>query len=288
MMFMNLLKKVKGIIFLIRPDISIAVGMCVLVGEILALGNIPTIKEALLGFFTAFFISASAMIVNDFFDLEVDKVNVPHRPLPMKILSKNELIFLAIVTTLTGFISAAFLGLIPLGISVVIWLIGFLYNYKLKETGLPGNIIVSTTVAGTFIFGGSAVGAPLKEILLTFSVMAFLFNLGSEIAMDAMDVKGDVKRNISTLAIVFDKNIALIISSVLYMVFILISFIPYVMGWVDQNYLIIVSLIDIGLLYFVGRLLKSKTSSEGRKRVRHLYYTVLFLLIAFIIGVIQT
>jgi len=285
---MNLLKKVKGIIFLIRPDISIAVGICVLVGEILALGHIPIIKEALLGFFTAFFISASAMIVNDFFDLEVDKVNVPHRPLPMKILSKNELIFLAIVTTLTGFISAAFLGLIPLGISVVIWLIGFLYNYKLKETGLLGNMLVSTTVAGTFIFGGSVVGAPLKDILLTFSVMAFLFNLGSEIAMDAMDVKGDVKRNISTLAIVFGKNIALIISSVLYIGFILISFIPYVMGWVDQNYLIIVSLIDIGLLYFVGRLLKSKTSSEGRKRVRQLYYLVIFLLIAFIIRVIQT
>ena len=87
MFFMNLLKKVKGIIFLIRPDISIAIGICVLVGEILALGNIPTIKEALLGFFAAFFISASAMIVNDFFDLEVDKVNAPYRPLPMKIIT---------------------------------------------------------------------------------------------------------------------------------------------------------------------------------------------------------
>jgi len=118
--------------------------------------------------------------------------------------------------------------------------------------------------------------------------MAFIFNLGSEIAMDAMDVEGDVKRNISTLAIVFGKNIALKISSVLYIIFILISFIPYIMGWFGQNYLILVAVIDIVLLYFVAMLLKSKTASEGRKRVRHLYYTVLFLLIAFIIGVIQT
>jgi geranylgeranylglycerol-phosphate geranylgeranyltransferase len=117
--------------------------------------------------------------------------------------------------------------------------------------------------------------------------MAFLFNLGGEIAMDAMDVEGDVKRNTKTLAIIFGKNIALIISSVLYIGFILISFIPYILGWVGQNYLLIVVVIDIVLLYFVARLLKSKTSSEGRKRVRQLYYTVIFLLIAFIIGVIK-
>jgi len=288
MLFMDLLKKGKGIIFLIRADILIAIGMCVLVGEIIALGSIPTITEALLGFSTAFFISASAMIVNDLFDLEVDKINAPHRPYPMKILSKNELIVLAIVTTLVGLTAAAFLGLIPLIISAIIWSLGFFYNYKLKETGLPGNMMISTSIAGFFILGGSAVGDPLNVILLTFSAMAFIFNLGSEIAMDAMDVEGDVKRNISTLAIIFGKNIALKISSVFYLTFILISFIPYFMGWFDQNYLMLVTAINIALLYFVAKLLKSKTASEGRKRVRHLYYTVIFLLIAFIIGVIQT
>lgn len=284
---MNALKKAKGIIFLIRPDISIAVGMCVLVGEILALGHLPTIKEVLLGFITGFFISASAMVVNDYFDLEVDKINVPNRPLPMKVISKNELILLTLITMLIGFTTAAFLGLIPLSISVIIWLIGFLYNYKLKDIGLLGNMMVSTSVLGTFIFGGSVVGEPLKDILLTFSVMAFLFNLGGEIAMDAMDVEGDIKRNTKTLAIIFGKNIALIISSVLYIGFILISFIPYILGWVDQNYLLIVVVIDIVLLCFVARLLKSKTSSEGRKRVRQLYYTVVFLLVAFIIGAVK-
>lgn len=284
---MNALKKAKGIIFLIRPDISIAVGMCVLVGEILALGHLPTIKEVLLGFITGFFISASAMVINDYFDLEVDKINVPNRPLPMKVISKNELILLTLITTLIGFTTAAFLGLIPLSISVIIWLIGFLYNYKLKDIGLLGNMMVSTSVLGTFIFGGSVVGEPLKDILLTFSVMAFLFNLGGEIAMDAMDVEGDVKRNTKTLAIIFGKNIALIISSLLYIGFILISFIPYILGWVGQNYLLIVVVIDIVLLYFVARLLKSKTSSEGRKRVRQLYYTVVFLLVAFIIGAVK-
>jgi len=285
---MNPLTKIKGIISLIRPEEIIISGMCVLVGEILALGSLPTIKEALLGFLTAFFISGSAMIVNDYFDLEVDKVNAPHRPLPSGILSTNEVLILTIVITVAGFITASFLGFIPLVITIIIWLIGFFYNYKLKKTGLPGNMMVSISVASTFIFGGSAVGEPLKDILLTFSLMGFLFNLGGEIAQDAMDVIGDLKRKSTSLAIVFGKNIALIISSLLYIGFILVSFIPFLMGWLNQIYLLLIVLIDVTLLYFIGRLIKSNTPSEGRKIIRQIYYTVSFMLIAFIVGVIQT
>lgn len=285
---MNLSIKIKGIISLIRPEEVIISGMCVLVGEILALGSLPTIKEALLGFLTAIFISGSAMIVNDYFDLEVDKVNAPHRSLPLGILSTNEALLLTIVITVAGFITASFLGFIPLAITIIIWLIGFFYNYKFKKTGLPGNMMVSLSVASTFIFGGSAVGEPLKDIILTFSVMAFLFNLGGEIAQDAMDVKGDLKRKSTTLAIVFGKNIALIISSTLYIGFILVSFIPFFKGWLNQIYLLVIVLIDVILLYFISRLLKSRTPSKGRKIIRQLYYTVSFVLIAFIVGIIQT
>jgi len=71
-------------------------------------------------------------------------------------------------------------------ICIILWIIGVLYNWKLKETSLPGNIMVSCSVATTFILGGIAVGDPSNKIVLIFSIMAFLFDLGEEIAADAM------------------------------------------------------------------------------------------------------
>jgi len=49
----------------------------VVAGEILGLGLLPTLTDALLGFLIGFFVSGSEMILNDYFDEEVDKVNHP-------------------------------------------------------------------------------------------------------------------------------------------------------------------------------------------------------------------
>jgi geranylgeranylglycerol-phosphate geranylgeranyltransferase len=157
----------------------------------------------------------------------------------------------------------------------------------MKSTGLPGNMMVSTAAAGTFIFGGAVVGEPFKNILLTFSIMAFLFTLAGEIAGDAMDIEGDKKRNAKTLAITIGKINSLKISSTLIIGFVLISFIPYIMGWLGQIFLILIIIANSILLYLVKGLIKSNTSEEGRMKIRHLYYVISLVLISFITGIIQ-
>ena len=94
---------------------------------------------------TGFFISGAEMISNDYFDLEVDKVNHPKKHLPSGRITAYEV---------AGFISAAFLGALALALAVVIWAVGMLYNWRYKESGLPGNMMVSFSVAMTFFFGG--------------------------------------------------------------------------------------------------------------------------------------
>src|SRR5574342_1242479 len=95
-------KKIRGMIQLFRPELPFAAGVCVLIGEIIALGQFPSIREALLGFACVFFISGSALILNDYFDLEVDRVNAPNRPLPAGLVAPFEALLLTLVTLLVG------------------------------------------------------------------------------------------------------------------------------------------------------------------------------------------
>ena len=78
----TLKQKARGILQILRPELPFAAGVCVILGEIVALGGLPPFREAMLGFVCGFFLSGSAIVLNDYFDLEVDRVNTPERPLP--------------------------------------------------------------------------------------------------------------------------------------------------------------------------------------------------------------
>jgi geranylgeranylglycerol-phosphate geranylgeranyltransferase len=274
--------KLTAVSDLIKTELPAAAGICVVAGQLLALGHLPSLAEAALGFLTGFFISGALMITNDYFDLEVDRVNHPGRPLPSGRISRAEAIALAALFTLAGLASAAALGLPTFLIAAFISVDGILYNWKLKESGLPGNVMVALPVAMTFVAGGVSVGQWSSGLVWLFGALAFVFDLAEEIANGAMDVEGDRLRGARSLAIVKGKEFAMGVSGLLYAVFILLSFVPYALGWLGPAYLALVILTDLAVAYIVYRLLKSETPQEGKKRTRQLYLTLLLFVVAFI------
>lgn len=281
---MTVLAKTRPVVALIRPEITLAIGTCVLVGEITTLRNLPPIREALLGFLTGFFISSSAMIMNDFFDVEVDKVNAPHRPLPKGTISINELLLLATAASVAGLVVAGLFGSLNFIIAASSWTLGLLYNWKFKEKGLLGNMFVSTSVAIQFVYGGAVVGDPLNEIVLSCSVIAFLADLGVEVAGDIADVRGDELRDAATVVRVWGKSAAIRLSSLLLLSVIPISFMPYLMGWLGQVYVAMITIPDLILTYSVLELFRSRTPVEIKKILRQLLLCIPLAFIAFIVG----
>jgi geranylgeranylglycerol-phosphate geranylgeranyltransferase len=225
----------------------------------------------MLGFLCAFFISGSAIVLNDYFDLEVDRINAADRPLPAGIVSPSEAILLTVVATVIG-LAASFAVSIPSFIlCVIFWLIGFLYNWKFKAAGLLGNLMVSSSVAITFILGGLMVGEPWNKIVWTFGLMAFFVDLGEEIAGDAMDIEGDKQRKSKSIAIMKGRKFALTLSAIFFGLVILVSSIPVFFAWLGTAYLVVISITDILIAVFTVRLLKSKTPVEGRSAMRVIY-----------------
>jgi geranylgeranylglycerol-phosphate geranylgeranyltransferase len=275
-------RKARGISDLLKTELPAAAGICVVAGQILALGGMPSLADAVLGFLTGFFISGALMITNDYFDLEVDRVNHPERPLPSGRITVPELVILTILFTVAGMAAATALGLPALLIAAGIWVIGILYNWKLKESGLAGNMMVGLSVSMTFVAGGVSVGQASNGLVWVFGALAFVFDLAEEIANGAMDVEGDKLRSARSLAIVKGKKFALGVSGLLYAVFIALTFVPYALGWLGPAYLVLVVVTDLTVVYFVYRLLKSETPQEGKKRTRQLYLTLLLFVVAFI------
>ena len=276
-------QKLTGILQLFRPELPFAAGVCVVLGEIIPSGGIPPIWPILLGFSCGFFLSGTALVLNDYFDLEVDRVNAPQRALPSGKVSPREAIIISIVATLLGLASAFALGLPALILSIIFWGVGVLYNWKFKQTGLPGNLMVSSSVAVTFILGGMAVGQPWNNIVWFFSLQAFLIDLAEEIAGDAMDIEGDRKRGSKSIAIRKGKLFALRVSAALFALIALVAFVPFLLGWLGKGYLILVSILSLALIFITARLLKSRTPEEGRSMMRRIYLLPLFGMLVFII-----
>lgn len=259
-----------GWVRLFRPELPFSAGVCVILGELLALGGIPPLRDMLLGFFSYFFISATALILNDYFDLEIDRINAPHRPLPSGMVTPRDVVILSIVAAVLGIGLAAMVSVLAAAVVVLVWIVGVAYNWRFKRTGLPGNLMVSVSVGSTFVFGGIVAGHPGDVIVWWFGALAFLVDLGEEIAADAMDMEGDALIGSRSLAIVLGQRTALTISAVIFGMVVIVSLAPFVFGWLDPVLALPILLMDAVIVYATISILRSNTERR-RVYIRWIY-----------------
>lgn len=280
-------KKISGLFRLFRFELPFAAGVCVILGELLALGKVPNIWEMVLGFLSVFLISATSLILNDYFDLESDRINAPERPLPSGVVTEREVVFLSCVVTALGFLAGALLSFWALLVVILTWAVGFLYNWRFKKTGLPGNLMVSFSVGMTFIFGGIAVGKPFEVSVWFFGMLALLINLGEEIAADAMDVDGDRKAGSRSLPVMMGRENAIRISATLFFLVIVISILPFLLGWMEWVYALPFLFMDGVILFSTIKLLNSKLANR-RMYIRWIYLSAsLAILIVIVIRLMK-
>jgi geranylgeranylglycerol-phosphate geranylgeranyltransferase len=277
-------RKFRGMLRLFRPDLSVASGVCVLTGQLLALGRLPSGRAMGLGFLSIFMLAGTALVLNDYFDLEVDRVNAPERPLPSGAVRPAEALLLTGIATLLGLGAAWLLNGETLLLALAIWAIGVLYNWRGKQTGLPGNLLVSTCVGLTFVFGAVSVGAGGSLVVWIFSLMAFFLDLGEEIAGDALDREGDQKRGSRSIAILKGKRFALRVSLVLWGIVVLLSLLPMFLRLLGWGYAVCILLMDGLVAFFAVRLYRSQVERVQRNAMRGIYLSATLGLAAFLLG----
>lgn len=275
-------KRLRGALRLFRFELPFTAGVCVILGELLALGNIPTVREMLLGFLSVFFISATSLILNDYFDYESDQINAPERPLPAGLVTRQDVLWLSSLITLLGFTASSMLGFRALSVAVLVWAVGFLYNWRFKKAGLLGNLMVSFSVGMTFIFGGIAVDRLFEKNVWFFSILVLLINLGEEIAADAMDVVGDRQAGSRSLPVLLGAENALKISALVFLLGFAFSWVPFVAGWIAWTYGFPILLMD-GVIVYSAINLVNPRNPQRRKYIRWIYMSGLAAILIFIL-----
>ncbi|MBG0788569.1 MAG: UbiA family prenyltransferase [Anaerolineaceae bacterium] len=277
-----MLRKLKGLSILVRFELPLAAGVCTVIGELVALDFLPPLQTILFGFLSVFFLSAAALILNDVFDVESDRINAPHRPIPSGMVSITDVVIFFVVVTLAGLVFAGMISLQAFLVAIFVWMIGFLYNWKFKKLGLPGNMMVSFSVGMTFFFGGIAVNNPFSIPVLFFSLWSFFFNLGEEISADAMDMEGDNEAGSKSLAIKFGREVAIRVGTSIFFFVIAASGLPFILGWLKLIFLPPILFADAVTLISAIQLLNPNTTNR-RKWIRWIYLSGLVAMLGFLI-----
>jgi len=277
----------KGLITILRPVNCAMIGFAVIVG---AFVSRPPSVGALalgLGFVTGFSICAYSMVLNDYYDIEVDRVNQPARPLPSRQMSPRAAIGLAVAMLAIGILAAALLlNSAALGIAGLYAVLSWLYNYRAKKFGIYGNLIVASSLAIPFIYGGVASGGSVTSSLLLFMAFtSFLSGVGREVVKAMADTVGDAKRGVRSYAIVHGMRSAAEVGALFFLAAVVTSLLPLLLlASVSLIYRVGVLIPDVIFVYLAYSIMTSPSAGRALKVKRRALAGMLAGLIVFIGG----
>lgn len=228
----------RGALDLVRPVNCVMIGFAVVVGAFVSKPASIPVPQLALGFLTGFFICAYSMAVNDVYDLEVDRVNRPERPIPSGRVTVQDASRFSFVVLAAGIaFSVLSLNLLAMAIAAVYALLSWLYNSKAKKTGLAGNLIVASSLAIPFIYGGAVSGGSIGgSLLLMMAFTAFFSGVGREVVKAMADVEGDAKRDVNSIARSRGPGFASAIGALFFLLAVLTSWVPLFTGLANRLY----------------------------------------------------
>ena len=270
-----------ALLSLIRPINSFMIGLAVVVGIAIGSPDMLFSRLTIYGFITGFSISSYSMIINDIYDIEIDKVNQPERPLAKQIISINSALSLSLILLLIGLTSSLIISYYNIIITAIFSFLSWFYNIWGKKQGIIGNSIVASSMSIPFIFGGIMTGN-ISLLVWSISLIAFLSGMGREIIKTIADVEGDKIKGIKSVSIQFGPRNAMLVACGFIIISILISFIPVYLNLIQIYYIPLLILTDLILIYSVFLLSKNYSKSESLKVKKYILYAMLFGLITFL------
>lgn len=241
-------KIIIGAIQLARPINLLISALSIFVAAFIT-GTLEPVYNVIMACLAGAVITAGANTINDYYDLEIDKINKPNRPLVTGIVKPEAAFILSLQEFVLGIFLSVFINLHAFLIALTASILIFFYSYLFKRMPLIGNFIVSLSTGMAFLYGGVAVNR--IQFTIIPAILAFFFHFGREIIKDIQDMEGDAQRNVRTFPILYGKAAALIMTSLNFIILVPLLIIPYYINWYGIKYLVIVSIGILPVLLFV-------------------------------------
>jgi geranylgeranylglycerol-phosphate geranylgeranyltransferase len=224
-------------------------------------------------------------VINDFFDIEIDRINRPDRPLPSGRVSRPAALVMALAAFLSGLTLSFFLGMMTFMVGVLAVLLLVIYAAWLKRVLIIGNVAVAFISALTFLYVGAVYKNPFHPLIVFPALFIFLFHFGREIIKDEIDMEGDSRLGARTIPIVFGRNRASVVAAIPFLMLIPLTIVPSILKIYDIFYLVLViAAVDTVLVWVIVKLFSHPTDQTLKLINSVLKRDMLFGLIALNAG----
>jgi geranylgeranylglycerol-phosphate geranylgeranyltransferase len=181
-----------------RPHNMAAAALSVVVGYVVAGGG--DVDDALVAAAVTALVTGAGNVINDCYDVSIDRVNKPRRPLPSERLGRRAAFVYYAALTVAACAAAA--ALLPARVAwlVVAWQAAlFGYAARAKRVFVAGNVLVAAIASSGFLAGAILAGHP--GAALVPMVIAFVFVMSREVVKGGEDLAGDAAAGVHTLAV---------------------------------------------------------------------------------------
>lgn len=174
--------------------------------------------------FSTILIAGAGYIINDYFDIRIDRINKPEKVIVGKYIKKRVAMlthtFMNLIAVLIGlYLSFKYHTILPIAFHIVTTTLLWWYSVQLKKKFLSGNLVIAVLSGMVPLLVGWLEIPALEEesgmqkfppqiiiyswlLILGFSIMAATTTLIREIIKDMADIKGDESQSCKTIPIV--------------------------------------------------------------------------------------
>ncbi len=206
--------------------------------------------------------AGASNILNDILDINIDRKNQPHRPLPLGAIS----VWAALVYMLALYFGGIYMVFnlpqpaIEIALVVVLPTL-VLYTPFFKRIPLVGNMAVAAVLGMVFLFSEAAFTGTVSTMLVP-AWLAFGLTFIRELIKDVEDVEGDKLNGARTFPVTFGVQKSLKLVYLLIIIFCVLWWVPFFKNMYGNIYaMTLLFAVEIPLILSIFFLWKNPTSS---------------------------
>ncbi|MBU6996280.1 MAG: UbiA family prenyltransferase [Theionarchaea archaeon] len=246
----------KTLLELTRPINDIMSGFAVFIAGVISVGWHMPLLSVVAASLGTFFASAGGMVINDYFDVDIDRVNRPQRPIPSGRITRQGAFYFSLFLFTGAGLCVLFTNAWCVLVGVPALFLIIVYSWKLKRQLFVGNLAVALLSALALLYGGIATGN--IQLVSILALVAFFATVSRELAKDIEDIEGDRIGGSQSLPVLLGENVTAQIAGGFLALAIGTSLLPYMLEIFDSLYLILIIPVDLVMGFvMVQMLLKS-------------------------------
>lgn len=269
-----------GFVALLRPVNAAMASVGAFIGYALATGGLHFSRELFLAMLAVFFISGGGQAINDYFDIAIDKKRKATRPMASGLISPQMGLIYSLALFALGTLLASFINHDAFLMAGFFSLLLIAYSVMMSKIKFAGNVIVSVSVAFTYLFGATA--AAITPLVLFVAIPAFFGNWAREVVKDVEDKKEDKGYKITLPQVLNTHQVNFVVLTLL-VIAVFTGYLPVIFAHASAWYAGFITISNVIFILAARELVKGD-AQQSASRMKKAMLVALIAQLSLLIG----